>query len=551
MNRKVAALVCMPLLMSVFAVAAVAQEADFAANRWVMHEITFESRADYADPFNEAELDVIFTGPGDITMVMPGFWDGGSTWRVRFAPTQVGLWTYESVCSNSGDTGLHGIVGAFECVPYTGDLEIYKRGFVKTLPGTRHFVYGDGTPFFYLGDTHWTMPKEPFDTVFKPIVEVRARQGFTVYQSEPITHPFSHGPGYNLRDGLDEADLAAFADLDRRFDTIAQAGLVHANAQLFWTIEPKEGGYSQEVLRQLSRYWVARFAAYPVLWTTAQEADKDFYGAYTPTDNPWIIVAAAVGEYDPYRHPLTAHQENTGSTRAGNSAFKELAAHSWFAAQWSPSLTGSPDFAVPKDYWESGGGKPAVNYEGRYDYLWTKHFGARAQGWISFLNGMFGYGYGAIDIWYYQSAYDMDTTSSDGVDTITPEDKATPWTQSLHFETAGQMGQMRAFFEGMNWWELEPRFGSWEWFIPVPFFTRTSVASRGNDAYAAYFYNPTRLTGLLRGLDQGPYEAEWFNPRSGETVPIGSVRPLLGMACIPCKPDKDDWVFYLYRAQEE
>ena len=514
--------------------------------RWVMHEIAFTGQAVYADPFGDVTLDVTFTGPDGAEMAMPAFWDGGGTWKVRFAPVEVGQWRWETSCSNVSDAGLHGVTGTFTCVPYAGDLEIYKRGFIKTEPGVRYFMYADGTPFFYLGDTHWSMPGEPFDTMFKTIVDTRVQQGFTVYQSEPLGLGHSdNGPGYRLADGLTEADLTGFAELDRRFDYIAKAGLVHANAQLFFASELSAGAYPQDYLRKLGRYWAARYAAYPVLWTTAQEADDDFYGVYTPAGNPWKLVAEALGASDPYRHPLTAHQEGTGNTRAGNSEFKKLAAHSWFGAQWSPSLNKPQDFKVPKDYWNNSGGKPAVNYEGRYENLWTKNFGARAQGWISFLNGMYGYGYGAIDIWLCQSTYDINTTSNDGIDTITPADKAVPWTQSLYFATAGQMGHMRTFFEGMEWWELTPRFGSWCWFIPMPFFTYDSVASQGNDRYVAYFYNPTRCTGILRGLGCGPYRAEWFNPRNGETVPIGSVRPFLGMYWIPCKPDKNDWVLTL------
>jgi len=529
---------------------------------WTMHEIPFTGQGTYADPFGDVTLDVTFTGPGGIAMVMPAFWDGDSNWRVRFAPTQEGLWQYETACSNTADAGLHGISGTIECVPYTGDLEIYQRGFIKTEPGVCYMMYADGTPFFYLGDTHWGMVKEPFDTMFKTVVDARVVQGFTVYQSQPHMHPDNHGPGYNLRDGLDESDLAAFADLDRRFAYIAEAGMVHANAQLFYPTELSENHYETDYLQQLGRYWAARYGAYPVLWTTAQEADDDYYyergdSTFTAENNPWKTIAAAVGASDPYKHPLTAHQEATSYTNASKSEFKKLEAHSWFGAQWSPSLDHSPDFAVPKDYRCNGGGKPTINYEGLYDYFWTGHFGARAQGWISYLNGMYGYGYGAIDLWLYQCPWEMDIARFDGVEYITPEDKATPWTESLYFETAGQLGHMRRFFESMDWWELTPRFNSWKWFIPAwsPWWrpwnataTSFSVASDGNNAYVAYFYQPTRSTGLLRGLNCGPYIAAWFNPRNGEAVPIGSVKPFLGMYFIPCKPDKNDWVLTLTRA---
>jgi hypothetical protein len=549
------------LLIPFFSLAAHAAVVDYTVQCWQMQEISFIAGTSYADPFDDIELDVNFTGPEGIVMAMPAFWDGDDTWRVRFAPTEVGLWDYETVCSNPADAGLHGVRGTIECVPYTGDLEVYRRGFIKTKPGVRYFEYADGTPFFYLGDTHWGMPKEPFDTMFKTVVDTRVQQGFTVYQSQPHLHPDNHGPGYNLRDGLQASDLAAFVDLDRRFAYIADAGLVHANAQLFFPTELSENHYEADYLRQLGRYWVARYGAYPVLWTTAQEADDDYYyergdSNFIAEDNPWKTVAAAVGANDPYRHPLTAHQEATSYTNASKSEFKKLEAHTWFGVQWSPALDRSPDFAVPKDYWHNGGGKPAINYEGLYDYFWTGHFGARAQGWISYLNGMYGYGYGAIDLWLYQCTWDMDATRFDGVEYITPEDKATPWTESLYFETADQLGHMQRFWEEIEWWKFTPCFDDRCRFIPgwSPWWrpwkataTSFSVASDGNNAYVAYFYQPTRSTGLLRGLNCGSYKAEWFNPRTGEAVPIGTVRPFLGLYRIPSKPDKEDWVFYLFQ----
>ena len=101
---------------------------------------------------------------------------------------------------------------------------------------------------------------------------------------------------------------------------------------------------------------------------------------------------------------------------------------------WSPSLTASPDSEAARDYWADP--RPAVNYEGRYCYLWTKDFGARAQGYISFLSGMFGYGYGAIDIWLYLSTYDVKTTSHDGVERSRRRTSrcrgASPWSSPAH-----------------------------------------------------------------------------------------------------------------------
>ena len=42
----------------------------------------------------------------------------------------------------------------------------------------------------------------------------------------------------DFRDGFTNADLAGFANLDRKFKYIADHGLVHANAEICWVGDP-------------------------------------------------------------------------------------------------------------------------------------------------------------------------------------------------------------------------------------------------------------------------------------------------------------------------
>ena len=555
---------------------------------WIANERTFTTAVKYANPFNDATLDIILTNTADGTVLtVPGFWDGGNIWRVRFALTSEGLWTYTTDCSNTEDAGLHNQTGAILAIPYTGDLEIYQHGFVTATTGTRYFTYNDDTPFFYLGDTHWGMASEELDSAgehagdinttshFKYIVDKRAEQNFTVYQSEPI------GATYNLSDGISEADIAGFDYLDRQFDYIAKAGLVHANACFFYPYYMNDAIFADETyLEKITRFWVARYSAYPVLWTLGQEVDNDFYGAFNAETNPYKSVCEYINKYDAYKHPISAHQENTGATMASNSAFKGVPGHIWFAAQWSPKLDGQLDFGVPKDYWENGDGKVTVNYEGRYENLWTKNFGARVQGWTAFLNGMYGYGYGCADIWLYNSTYDMDTTSNDGIDTITPADKATWWSDSVAFETAYQLGYMREFLDSVAWWNLTPRFDDRGWFSPDIFCNLTTrirsvlsdngslfekflglikigngkpyyaLATNGDAMVVADFYNQSTYTGVIKNLDMASrYTAEWFNPRTGEYEGGQKViKPnIFGNFRVGGKPDSNDWVLLLVK----
>ena len=564
---------------------------DVITETWVATELTFETNEERDNAKNfYSLLDVVFTNTTTgTTITMPGFWYEKNVFKVRFAPTEYGVWEYKTVCKEDADLdGKTGKIGANE---YKGDLDIYKHGFVTVEEGKKYFTYADGTPFFYLGDTHWNMLVEEYDTAgpnadhikttshFKYIVDKRVQQGFTVYQSEPIGH------SWNTNDcEFSKADAKAFAKADNYFKYIADAGLVHANAQLvFGNSISQKFAEDLEFMELACRMWVARYAAYPVMWTLGQEIDNDMYyergedgGAwFSFQNNPWVNVAEFLHKYDPYKHPLSGHQENTGATTVtgkgtggtssgmGMSVFwdekvTERTGHNWWAAQWGPSFTARNDrnAIVAKDYWASP--KVSINYESRYCYLWTKDYGARAQGWISYLNGFFGYGYGAIDIWLYKSTYDINNTSNDGRDTITPEDKAVHWSTAIDFPSATHVGLMKHFFSFINWWELVPDFYDENYFFAE---TKTQAYTcatiGGNDTYVIYLPTETLQSGMVCGMDgDATYNAMWFNPRTGEYVSID--QNLKANATdpkgkpgymLPQKPNNDamDWVVLLVK----
>ena len=548
--------------------------ARFETETWIAADLPFVSSKSYREGEQVyAQFDATFTNTATGTsLTIPGFWDGDQTFVVRFAPTEPGEWDYSTAAPDDPD--LDGKTGKVIVKPYSGDLEIYKRGFVMTN-GTKRFVYADGTPFFYLGDTHWSMCREEFDSPgpyagetgaeshFKYIVDKRVEQGFTVYQSEPI------GARANLADGkLDASDAAAFKMDDRYFQYLAEKGLVHANAEFFFSsLMTKELASDERYLEAISRYWVARYSAYPVMWTLAQEADNDFYRErgdqkfYDFNDNPWVKVAEFIHRYDAYRHPLSCHQENTlyttvtgaGSSApnrdgGGQSAFysEDVSArtgHDWWAAQWSPNLAGQESGMTARDYWESG--KVAINYEGRYCNLWTKDAGARMQSWIAMLSGFAGVGYGAADIWLYDGNYDLDTTSNDGLDTITPADKATRWNAAVEFESAWQQGVMRRFFESFDWQNLKPDFNDGAIFKPDQSYY--VAASVGTETYVIYLYMRSRSSGVVLGMDADRnYDAAWFDPRTGETIEIGEIRADdQGTWHAPEKPAAEDYALVL------
>jgi len=530
---------------------------------------------------------VTFTAADGTAILMPAFWDGGTTWKVRFAPTKYGVWTYKTTCSDITNIGLNDKQGRIGCNTYKGNLDIYKHGFVTVSENKRYFTYADGTPFFYLSDNHSTLPYERFngsnmqgiDSQFKYIVDLRVQQGFTAYESEPIQVANNSGddPVYSTLSKFTESVLPGFANMDRKFKYIAEKGIVHTNMQLFFSDELTKPEYKQfytaDYLDKLSRYWVARYSAYPVMWATAQEVDNDFYydregdqKAFNAENNPWKIVAASIHKYDPYSHPLTAHMEYASmdpvhGANATKSSFKYIDGHNWYGMDWQLSSATAIEFAIPKDYWNSDVTKPTVNYDPEFDHFWTDTFGSRLEGWTAYLNGIYGYGYGSAGIWAiindyashdYALDYDLntDTTMASSTEVITKEEKRINWYEATLFPAPVQLGKyMRDFFQSFEWWKLEPCFDDPESKHLAIFNAFYSGATIGNETYVVYFFNKNNFTGYLTSLEAGKtYTAKWYNPSTGDFTAIASDITGTGDKStwrMPDKPDANDWVIYV------
>ncbi len=557
---------------------------------WQANEITFTSTVEYNWPYDDARVDVIFENTDTGTkLIMPVFWDGGLVWRVRYALTEVGVWSFHTVCTDESNTGLMNQKGVIDCKAYSGDLEIYRRGFVKTDPNKHYFVYDDGTPFFYLGDTHWHMALEELDgngeycdddsiaSRFQYTIDIRVEQGFTVIQSQPLGE-YTGSDGNNYFHGIFEifSDellalfndydpnklLAQFQYYDRYFAYIAEKGLVHANAQFSYAdiLGKYMDTLSDEALEKLCRYWVARYAAYPVMWTTSQECDNDYYFErgdqyyFDAETNPWKKVAAYIYKNDPYKHPLTAHQENAVFTNASNSAFRNVEGHSWYAAQFKVGVGSTfPNNDIFRDYWLNGQGKPSVLYESDYDHFWTGTTGARAQGWAAYLGGMCGYGYGSQKIWSANEAPGVWAGAvkkkvSNGYDKLTKKEMTEiTWMESLQLPAAKQLGYMKGFLCEVEWWKLIPTLGDTGDFASDAE-ENYAMARDSSDTVVIYFLNQTTDTGTVNKLVEGEYWLTWFNPQTGERADPQIHTAADGRISLPNKPDTYDWVALLQKA---
>jgi len=61
-----------------------------APSRWTVYELDLTSSQEYDNPFWDAAVRVELTAPSGKKHLVDAFWDGGRTWRLRFAPDEVG-----------------------------------------------------------------------------------------------------------------------------------------------------------------------------------------------------------------------------------------------------------------------------------------------------------------------------------------------------------------------------------------------------------------------------------------------------------------------------
>ncbi len=172
------------------AVAQIAAAAD--AHVWERQELAFTAGKNYSNPYTDVDVWVDLSGPGFQKRVY-GFWDGGSTFRVRLAATAPGRWTWRSG-SEPADPGLAGKTGSFQAVDWSEEQKQanpLRRGFIRATPNGHALEYPDGTPYFVIGDTWYPAGTSRFrwnddererpigpEAGFKDFVKFRQAEGY-------------------------------------------------------------------------------------------------------------------------------------------------------------------------------------------------------------------------------------------------------------------------------------------------------------------------------------------------------------------------------------
>jgi hypothetical protein len=240
------------------------------------------------------------------SIVVPGFYDGNCTYRIRFMPPKKGLWKFRTE-SNAAD--LDGKIGEVMAIaPSRGN-----HGPVR-VAHTYHFAYADGTPYKQIGTTAyaWTWQGEALaaktlktlaESPFNKVRFCVFPKHYSWNQNEPPLYPFEGTPrNWDTR----RFNPAYFQHLEKHIDHLQKLG-IEADIILLHPYDKGTWGFDQmssiEDDRYL-RYVVSRLAAFRnVWWSLANE--YDYMAAKTEDD--WERMGQLVSQSDPYKHLLSIH----------------------------------------------------------------------------------------------------------------------------------------------------------------------------------------------------------------------------------------------------
>ena len=522
------------------------------AECWKRTDIVLSSSVAYENPYWDVQLDAVFTHEDGTKIHLYGFWNGGNEFRVRFAPVKAGNWVYEVTCSDSANTGLHGQKGTILAVENTVSTELDKHGFVRISDNGRYFVYDDGTPFYWLGDTNWQAPNYVSikrcnypgcrcGNQFLHELNDRIAKGFTVYQTY-FDSAESDGGGQRRispepslwLEPHNRINPDTFKHkIDIMFDHLADAGMVIALG--FGVHSNTIAAMSLDALEHLSRYLTARYAAYPVVWITAQEITGDAQFA------AWNRSAEITAAGDGYHHPQGAHQFPMPMENSYVAALDETAWHAFYALQ-----AGHGPSRVPKSlyegYWNNTRNshpKPYVETEANYEDIacggFNGYASSRIAAWRANLLGSYGFTYGVTGVWAncYSTAGDTGWLGNYSFE---------PWYMGIDKPGSREMTYLSRFFRYADFSSLVPRFNDPDW-SDCTDEEKLVAASEDHRTYIAYFCNTDLTTGTLKGLCTGAvYSAKWYNPLTGKFLCItDSFFSVHGEYSVPCKPTAGDW----------
>jgi hypothetical protein len=317
--------------------------------RYDVYELTLADATAYANPWEDVVITAVFTSPSARTYAVGGFHYDTGIWKLRFAPMEVGTWTWTLGFDNG--SGVVSSNGTLTCTASN------RRGFLRVdqLNPRRLVTEGDGRAFYVNGFNRATGGASPLplmdsiDDAGQPIpltdsLPIYVASGLNLIRenSQNINRVGQFnvsGSGKNtylIQEGK-VGDALAQA-LQRSGMKFMLAFLARPNQAptLFAPNYDVSDPMVKRALESYHRYMIDRYGAYVDIWELGNEMTGTVSQAYLDT------VTAVCQAHDPYRHPTTNSYQMSGGGPRPNEAALSVASDHFYTMQGN--------LAVDRDY---------------------------------------------------------------------------------------------------------------------------------------------------------------------------------------------------------
>ncbi len=422
---------------------------------------------------------------------------------------------------------------------------------LKVSDNKRFLTHEDGSPFFYLGDTAWSIYQALDRDDASYYLKDRAEKGFTVIQTVAISendglrlpNRYGHLP-FRECDPTQPVE-EYFRYVDEVIEKAASLGLVVGLLPTWgdkvgpvrWGIGPEV--FTPENAFKYGEYVGARYRDYPIIWILGGDRNPD--NEYRRSI--WRSLAKGLKRGDGGRHLMSYHPMGVSSS---SMFFPDEEWMDFNMLQSGHFVWDRDNYNFLMHDYAYSPPKPCIDAEPSYEEmsvaLGAGYFGAydvrKSMYWALFA-GAFGHTYGANGIFQF-----YDSNSPEPPNPVWKPRKT--WREALQLPGASQLQHAR--------WLLESR----------PFLSRIpdqsillsfpgtgaeyTSATRADDGSYAMVYS---ACGQPFTMDLGKLSGEtckgyWYDPRTGVSNPAGSF-PCRGAQEFvpPSTADEPDWVLVL------
>lgn len=273
--------------------------------RWDYYEITLNGPA-AENPYTDIHINATFHN-GDSHMTVSGFYNGEGVYKIRFMPSETGIWSYQT---ESNVNVLHDKNGRFKCISAKDNV----HGIVEVDKVT-HFKYSDGTPYYPFGTTLYSWIHQP-DSVQQQTLRTLSQSPFNkvrmcIFPQNHYWYDSVDPELYAFEGEANDWDFSHFNPeffnhLEKRILQLRDMG-IECDLILLHPYDVGRWGFDKMTDEQVEfylRYVMARFGSFRHIWWSAAN-EFDLIESRDPED--WDRILQLIQKEDVYQHLRSIH----------------------------------------------------------------------------------------------------------------------------------------------------------------------------------------------------------------------------------------------------